>query len=141
MDSTHTRLYQIPGGLFLENAPVFIPEGSLWQEKESQTLVGLLRLKNIAPAVLQAVTVKLIPFNTIGALLGEGVFYTYAPAAEPNGTFGGDVRLPLPQDTCAFGAAVTEAVFADGTRWTPEAVRAWHVADEGYNPQAPTQKK
>ncbi len=141
MESTHTRLYQIPGGLFLEKAPVYIPEGSLWQEKETRKLVGVLRLKNIAPAVLQTVTVKLIPFNTIGALLGEGVFYTYTPAAEPNGTFGTDVQIPLPQDTCAFGAAVTEAVFADGTCWTPETVRAWHVADEGYNPQAPAQKK
>ena len=141
METTHNRLYQLPGGLFLDKAPIFIQQGCLWQHKETQQLFGQLQLKNIYPADLQAVTVKLIPFDTRGALLGQGTFYTYHPNAEPNDSFGQEDLVPLPERSCAFGASVTQAVFADGTTWEPENTRAWHVAEEGYNPQAPTQKK
>ena len=141
METTHTQLYQLPGGLFLENAPIFISEGGLWQNKETAELFGRLQLKNIDMRTVQAVAVKLIPFATNGALLGDGVFHTYTPDAEPNGYFGADALLSLPENTCAFGACVTEVTFADGTAWTPENTRAWHVADEGYNPQAPAPKK
>ena len=141
MEATHTRLYQLPGGLFLEGAPVYIQEGSLWQDKQTQELSGNLQIKNIDSRTVASVTVKLIPFATNGALLGSGVFHTYAVRSEPNGSFGAEVLISLPADACAFGAGVTEVVFADGSRWTPENVRAWHVADEGYNPQAPVPKK
>ena len=141
MDTTHTRLYQLPGGLFLDKAPIYIQEGSLWQQKETAQLFGQLQLKNIDPQLLQSVTVKLIPFDTIGALLGDGVCYTYTPNAEPNGSFGRDILVPLPERSCAFGACVTQAVFADGSIWEPENTRAWHVAEEGYDPQAPVPKR
>lgn len=141
METTHTRLYQLPGGLFLDDAPIFISDGGLWQHKETAALFGSLQLKNIDERTVQTVTVKLIPFATNGALLGDGVFHTYTPQAEPNGYFGAEVVLPLPENTCAFGACVTEVTFGNGSTWLPENTRAWHVADEGYNPQAPTPKK
>ena len=141
METTHTRLYQLPGGLFLEGAPVFVQEGNLWQNQETQALFGSLQIKNIDPRTIASVTVKLIPFATNGALLGDGVFHTYTPNAEPNGSFGGDALIALPENACAFGTSVAEVAFTDGSSWTPEKVRAWHVADEGYNPQAPVQKK
>ena len=141
METTHNRLYQLPGGLFLDKAPIYIQQGCLWQHKENQQLLGQLQLKNIYPANLQQVTVKLIPFDTRGALLGQGTFYTYTPNAEPNGSFGQAVLVSLPENSCAFGACVTQATFADGSTWEPENTRAWHVAEEGYNPLAPIQKK
>ena len=141
MEATHTRLYQLPGGLFLKDAPIFVIKGGLWQSKETAALFGNLQLKNIEAAKLQAVTVKLTPFATNGALLGDGVFYTYETQAEPNGTFGESVLIPLPENTCAFGTCVTKAEFADGSVWEPENTRAWHVADEGYKPQAPSTKR
>ena len=124
----------------MDKAPIYIQQGCLWQHKETAQLFGQLQLKNIYPAEVQAVTVKLIPFDTRGALLGQGTFYTYTPNAEPNGSFGQDALVPLPDCSCAFGACVIQAEFADGTTWEPENTRAWHVAEEGYNPQAPIQK-
>ena len=141
MEKTHTRIYQLPGGLFLEHSPIFISGGSLWQHKEDAALFGNLQLKNIDIRAVRTVEVKLIPFATNGALLGDGVFHTYTAQAEPNDYFANEELLPLPENTCAFGACVTEVTFVDGSTWKPENTRAWHVADEGYNPQAPTQKK
>ena len=139
METTHTRLYQWPGGLFLENAPVYMEDGNLWQENQTSGLFAQVQLKNIDSRTVQAVTVKLIPFNTVGALLGS-VMQTYAGPVEPTGSFGQEILAALPADTCAFGACVTEVTFADGGTWTPENTRAWHVAPEDYHPQAPVSK-
>lgn len=141
MENTHTRLYQIPGGLFLEGAPIYMEEGVLWQDNQTAGLFAQLKLKNIDPRTVQSVTVKLIPFDTVGALLGDGTVQVYAQEAAPNSSFGDGVLVAVPERSCAFGACVAKVCFADGSIWEPENLRAWHVAPEGYDPQAPVPKK
>lgn len=141
MEKMHEQLYRLPGGLFLDNAPVYITGGALWQHKQTQELVAQLTLKNIDPRTMQAVTVKLIPFDTVGALLGEGTLRTYEAQILPNDCFGEETTVALPERSCAFGACVSKVCFTDGSSWEPDDLRAWHVAPEDYNPQAPVAKK
>ena len=141
MDTLFTQLYQLPGGLFSQGAPVFIAGGSLLQSDGGHGLYASLQLKNIDLRTVDTLSVKFIPFADGGILLGDGVFHTYETPAEPNGYFGQDELVTMPENTCAFGAAVTQVEFTDGSVWTPENTLAWHVANDGYNPQAPVPPK
>lgn len=138
MENTYTQLYRIPGGLFLEGAPVFVSEGTLWQHKENGGLFACVNMKNIDPRTIGAVTVRFCPIAPNGAVLGDGTVKTFAGLqVVPNGYFAGAELTELPEGSCAFGAAVIRVGFTDGSKWEAESSLAWHVADEGYNPQAP----
>ena len=141
MDALFTQIYQLPGGLFSEGAPIFIPKGGLCKSNNGDALYGCLQLKNIDPRTVDTVSVRFVPFNEKGALLGDGVVHTYETATEPNGYFGEDELITMPANTCAFGAAVTQVEFTDGSTWQAENVLAWHVANDGYNPTAPQSGK
>ena len=138
MENTYDQLYRLPGGLFLDNAPVFVKEGALWQHKEESTVHGAITMKNIDCRTVAAVTVRFCPIAPNGAVIGDGVVREFTGLQiEPNGYFLGDDLTELPEGCCAFGLAVLQVRFADGTDWKAENRLAWHVADESYNPQAP----
>lgn len=142
MEKTYTQLYRIPGGLFLKGAPVFVAEGTLWQHKENGGLFACVNMKNIDPRTIGEVTVRFCPIATNGAVLGDGTMQTFAGLqAAPNEYFAAQELTALPEGSCAFGAAVIRVGFTDGSEWKAESSLAWHVADDGFNPQAPTQKK
>ena len=139
MEKTYTQLYRIPGGLFLKGAPVFVAEGTLWQHKENGGLFACVNMKNIDPRAIVEVTVRFCPIAPNGSVLGDGVIRTFSGLqVAPNGYFAAQELTALPEGSCAFGAAITGAVFADGTKWQAESTLAWHVEDSSFNPQAPT---
>ena len=139
METMFNPIYQLPGGLFSQGAPIFVAGGKLLES--SGGLYVSLRMKNIDPRNVVMVKVKFIPFAEGGILLDLNSFHEYEVAAEPNGYFGEDELISVPADTCAFGAAVTEVEFDDGSVWTAQDMLAWHVANDGYNPQAPVEQK
>jgi len=141
MQKDYEQLYRIPGGLFLEGAPVFVKEGTLWQHKENGTLFARMIMKNIDSRTVTSVAVRISPIAPNGAVLGEEPVAQFAAQAEPNGYFAEEELTVLPAGSCAFGAAITKVTFADGSCWEPETVRAWHVSPDDYDPQAPAAKK
>ena len=121
------QIYRIPGGLFLKDAPVFVKEATLWQD-EGKLLAKLSMENKDAARTISAVTVRVTPIAPNGTVIGEGVICDYdGLQAEPGSGFGADQLNQLPAESCAFGAAVLKAAFADGTAWEAESPLAWHV--------------
>jgi len=121
------QVYRIPGGLFLEGAPVFVKEATMWQAEDK--LFAKLSMENKDTArTVSGVTVRFCPIAPNGSVIGEGVIWEYAKLqAEPGALFGAEETAPLPEGSCAFGAAVLKVCFADGTAWEAESPLAWHV--------------
>jgi len=132
------QVYRIPGGLFLEGAPVFVKEATMWQAEDK--LFAKLSMENKDTArTVSGVTVRFCPIAPNGSVLGDGVVRTFGNLQEaPNGYFAARELTALPEGSCAFGAAVISVGFADGSQWQAESTLAWHVEDSSFNPQAPS---
>ena len=121
------QLYRIPGGLFLEGAPVFVKEATMWQGEDKLFAKLCMENKDTARSISD-VTVRLSPIASNGSVIGEGVIWQYEKLkAEPGTQCGKEEMVSLPENSCAFGAAVLKVGFADGTAWEAENLLAWHV--------------
>ncbi len=121
------QIYRIPGGLFCAGAPVFVKEATMHQQEDKLFAKLVMENKDAAKKIC-AVTVRLSPIAANGAVIGDGEICRYENLqAEPGSDFGAEVYNALPQGSCAFGAAVLQVTFADGSQWEAESKLAWHV--------------
>jgi hypothetical protein len=122
------QIFRIPGGLFLQGAPVFVKEAAMYQQEDGKLVAKLSMENKDAARTICGVTVRFSPIAPNGSVIGEGVIRQYENLqAEPAGLFGEEELVELPEDSCAFGAAVLKVSFTDGTAWEAESKLAWHV--------------
>lgn len=120
MSERYARLFILPENLYAAGAPVVIAAGALLKDTQTDRVLAQLKLRNIGDKPIKAVTVKVVPLDTVGKPLGEAVDYQYLDLNEARDTnFGAKVPIVLPDAaTRAFSASVDEVIFADNSLWT-----------------------
>ncbi len=122
------QVYRIPGGLFLKGAPVFVKEATMHQQEDGKLFAKLCMENKDAERTICGVTVRFSPIATNGSVIGEGEIRQLQDLqAAPAAFFAEEALTPLPDGSCAFGAAVLKVSFTDGTTWEAENSLAWHV--------------
>ena len=126
MSERYTRLFSLPENLHAPGAPILITAGALLLDHQTGQVLAQLKLQNIGPREIRALTVRLDPRDAADRPLGEAAEHQYLDLhAGRDALFGQQTPLPLPNAaTRAFSAAVTEVVFADRTVWTADGA-AW----------------
>src|SRR5699024_42317 len=117
MSERYTRLFSLPENLHAPGAPILITAGALLLDHQTGQVLAQLKLQNIGPREIRALTVRLDPRDAADRPLGEAAEHQYLDLhAGRDALFGQQTPLPLPNAaTRAFSAAVTEVVFADRT--------------------------
>lgn len=119
MSERYSRVFSLPENLYAEGAPVIIAAGALLKDNQTGRVVAQLKLRNISPKTIKAVTVRLFPMNTAGQPLGDAVRYEYLDLSSTRDVdFGSKSAIPMPDKTTrSFGIRVAEVIFADNSAW------------------------
>lgn len=119
MSERYSKVFSLPENLYAEGAPVVIAAGALLKDNQTGRVVTQLKLRNISPKTIKAVTVRLFPMNTAGQPLGDAVSYEYLDLSSPrDADFGSKSAIPMPDKTTrSFGIRVAEVIFADNSVW------------------------
>lgn len=125
MSERYTKLFSLHDALYLESAPVVIQAGALLRDNVTQKVLAQLKLQNISPIGIKAVTVQIVPQDTAGRELGGPVTYQYLDLhVERDGEFGEQTPIGLPDAAArSFRVCVTEAVFTDNNIWSASAAK------------------
>ncbi len=108
-----------------------IAAGALLKDTQTGRVLAQLKLKSLSGKPIKAVSVAIMPFDTIGNQLGEAVAYQYLDLQVVRSTeFGSKSPIFLPdQTTRQFSAVVTTVVFTDNTIWNTDGA-AWEELPE-----------
>ena len=119
MSERYGKVFSMPENLYAEGAPVIIAAGALLKDNQTGRVVAQLKLRNISPKTIKAVTVRLFPMNTAGQPLGDAVRYEYLDlSSNRDADFGSKSAIPMPDKTTrSFGIRVAEVIFADNSAW------------------------
>lgn len=119
MSERYGKVFSLPENLYAEGAPVIIAAGALLKDNQTGRVVAQLKLRNISPKTIKAVTVRLFPMNTAGQPLGDAVRYEYLDlSSNRDADFGSKSAIPMPDKTTrSFGIRVAEVIFADNSAW------------------------
>jgi len=120
MSERYTRLFSLPENLCAEGAPVVIAAGALSKDNETGKVFAQLKLHNIQSKAIQAVTVRLTPFDSAKRPLGEPFEYRYLDlSADGNADFGQKNPIVFPDPAArSFSVSVSEIIFTAGGIWT-----------------------
>ena len=120
MSERYSKVFSLPENLYAEGAPVVIAAGALLKDNQTGRVVAQLKLRNISPKTIKAVTVRLFPMNTAGQPLGDVVRYEYLDlSSNRDADFGSKSAIPMPDKTTrSFGVRVAEVIFADNSAWS-----------------------
>ena len=121
MAERYEKLYALPGGLFLDGAPVMICAGALLRDTTSGNLIAQLKYYNLGERTIAGLTVALCLLDGAGRRVGTDPVHRLDFNAEPDTEFGQKKAMLVPyRNVRSFSAVVTEVRFADGTVWTPD---------------------
>lgn len=122
MGERYSRLFTLPQSLYAAGASVVIAAGALLKDHQTGRVLAQLKMQNIGDKAIKAVTVSILPQDTVGKQLGEAVRYQYLDLdAIRDVEFGSKVPIILPDAaTRAFSASVSQVIFADNTIWTAD---------------------
>lgn len=120
MSERYSKVFSLPENLYAEGAPVVIAAGALLKDNQTGRVVAQLKLRNISPKTIKAVTVRLFPMNTAGQPLGDAVRYEYLDlSSNRDADFGSKSAIPMPDKTTrSFSIRVAEVIFADNSAWS-----------------------
>ena len=120
MSERYSKVFSLPENLYAEGAPVVIAAGALLKDNQTGRVVAQLKLRNISPKTIKAVTVRLFPMNTAGQPLGDAVRYEYLDLSSTrDADFGSKSAIPMPDKTTrSFSIRVAEVIFADNSAWS-----------------------
>lgn len=120
MSERYSKLFSLPPNLYSEGAPVLISAGALLKDNQTDKVLAQLKIQNISDKPIKAATVKLVPADTTGKLLGNEIQHQYLDLnSGRDADFGQKTPVSLPDaSTRGFSAAVSEVIFADNTIWT-----------------------
>lgn len=120
MSERYSKVFSLPENLYAEGAPVIIAAGALLKDNQTGRVVAQLKLRNISPKTIKAVTVRLFPMNTAGQPLGDVVRYEYLDlSSNRDADFGSKSAIPMPDKTTrSFSIRVAEVIFADNSAWS-----------------------
>ena len=62
MSNRFEKLYSLPCSLYAPNSPVIIVAGVLLKDTQTGRVLAQLKLKNISPKTIKAVTISVVPY-------------------------------------------------------------------------------
>lgn len=122
MSERYTRLFVLSKDLYIDGSPVVISAGALLKDNDTNSVLVQLKFKNICRMVIKAVTVKIIPMDSAGRVLGESVEHKFLDiSAKRNDEFAQKEPVYLSDNsTRAFSVYVSEVIFDDNSIWSCE---------------------
>lgn len=126
MSERYAKLFSLSENLYAETSPVIIVAGALLKDNQTEKVLAQLKIQNIAPKKIKALTVCIQPLDTVGNPLGDTVTYQYLDlSAGRDSEFGQKTPIALPNVAIrSFSVSVTEVIFADNTTWIEE-IHPW----------------
>lgn len=123
MSERYTRLFSLPGNLYLAGSPVILAGGALLKDNLTGRVLAQLKMRSLSDKVIHAVKVRLNLFDTALCPIGEPVLFDYLDLSTPrDGEFGQKTPIFLPETKArSYTAAITEVIFADKTVWKADA--------------------
>lgn len=116
MGERYERLFSLPEkNLYSAGAPIVIAAGALLKDNQTGNVLAQLKFRNISGKNIKAVTVSIVPVDTLGQPLGENTVYQYLDFnAVRDAEFGQKTPVILPSpSTRKFTVSVSEVIFAD----------------------------
>jgi|GEM_PF-6787085 hypothetical protein len=119
MSNRFEKLYSLPCSLYAPNSPVIIVAGVLLKDTQTGRVVAQLKLKNISPKTIKAVTISVIPFNIANQPLGKKETHQILDlTVNRDDEFGQKTPHYFSDDTTrAYQVAVEAVFFSDNTAW------------------------
>ena len=119
MSNRVEKLYSLPCSLYAPNSPVIIVAGVLLKDTQTGRVLAQLKLKNISPKTIKAVTISVFPFNIANQPLGEKETHQLLDlTVNRDDEFGQKTPHYFSDDTTrAYQVAVEDVLFSDNTAW------------------------
>ena len=128
MSELYDRLFLLPQqNLYASGSPALVEAGALYRNARTGGLVAQLKLKNLSPKPIKAVTVTLSLADYAGRTTGETVFHRYLDLNVPRDqSFGMQTPIPIENpETRGFSVRIDEVVSQDNAVWTAPEDAAW----------------
>lgn len=131
MSERYTHLFSLPENLGVEDSPIIISAGALLKDNTTGNVLAQLKLRNLSPQAVKAVTVRINTYDTAGEELNGVNAFSYLDLNVPlDGEFGSQTPIPLPEAaTRSLTVDILTVVFADGTVYSPIESQATRTVD------------
>lgn len=115
--SRYEKVFTLTPMLYVQGSPVIIEAGALYKDNKSTCVVAQLKFKSISVKQIKALTIKIMPLDTIGNNLGNSIEYQYLDLSiKRDDVFGSKNAITLPNNTTrAIKVFITNVVFNDNT--------------------------
>lgn len=131
MSERYTRLFSLPKNLSLKDCPIVISAGALLKDNISGKVLAQLKLRNLSPQAVKAVTLRINAYDATGAELNGVDACSYLDLNIPlDGEFGSQSPILLPDAaTRSITVDILTVAFVDGTVYLPVESQATRTAD------------
>lgn len=131
MSERYTHLFSLPENLGVEDSPIIISAGALLKDNTTGNVLAQLKLRNLSPQAVKAVTVRINTYDTAGEELNGVNAFSYLDLNVPlDGEFGSQTPIPLPDAaTRSLTIDILTVAFVDGTVYSPVESQATRTAD------------
>lgn len=116
----YEKVFSLAPMLYTSGSPVIIEAGAIQKDNADSSVIAQLKFKSISSKTIKALTVRIIPLDTLGNALGEEIEYQYLDlSVNRNETFGTQNAISLPNNnTRAISVYVAGVVFDDKSNIT-----------------------
>ena len=125
MSERYSKIFLLPENLYTQKAPLLIAAGAMLKDNQTGKILAQLKFQSISDKIIKAITVRIIPKDTIGQPIGEAVDYQYLDLMiERDATYGQREPVNIPYASArSFSAAVTKVIFSDNSVWSDDDVQ------------------
>ena len=119
MSERYTKVFSLRNNLYVTGSPVIISAGALLKDNQTGRILAQLKFQNISASIIKAISVQLMPLDTIGKKLGDTIDYQYLDLhMGRDEETGQKVPIVLPDhSTRAFNVSISEVIFSDNAIW------------------------
>lgn len=119
MSDRYSRIYTLPDGLHIKDAPISIVSGKLLYDNEQKRKIVVLKLKNLTDISIQSVDVIIKTFNAKCLESDNVTNYTYKNFQVSDCMEFGSKKAIVIQNTDAvsFEVSIQTVRFSDGSSW------------------------
>lgn len=120
MAERYEKVFSQADNLYCTGAPLVLEKGALLKDGLTQNIVAQLKFKSIQDKVIKAVTVKIVPYDTMGQPIQGETQYQYLDLfVKRDESFGEQVPIiVVNSQTRSYQIIVSQVVFVNNTIWT-----------------------
>lgn len=117
MERRYSRLFSLPGNLYVEGSPIIISAGALLKDNHSGAVIAQIKICNISNKIIKGLQVKLKLFDTAGRLIDSEIGYQYLDLnIRRNEEFGEQTPILITDKQArSFEVDISEIIFSDNS--------------------------